>query len=294
GVLMLSRYFDWYGHDFTALDWSPRAGSIAAFVARYATPKVKAFIESAGGKPEISFLDYDWTLNAAPPEDPDGSLPASAAGQAPEKTGLVVRLRRSITDLGPAGMLIYALAYAVLTVFFVPASALTIGAGVAYGVVLGTVVVSVGSVSGAAAAFLIGRYLLRSRVEKWLEGKTRFEAIDRAVAQQGWRIVGLTRLSPVFPFNLLNYAYALTAVRFWPYVLASWIAMLPGTLLYVYIGAASAEVADAATGGTGGWGRTALQIVGVLATLVVTVMITRMARRALAESAGPAGIAEDS
>jgi uncharacterized membrane protein YdjX (TVP38/TMEM64 family) len=103
------------------------------------------------------------------------------------------------------------------------------------------------------------------------------------VAREGWKIVALTRLSPVFPFNLLNYAFGLTGIGFWAYVLASGVAMLPGTLLYVYIGAVGAQAAQAASG-AGSWGRTMIQVVGLLATIAVTVVIARIALRALKQA----------
>jgi uncharacterized membrane protein YdjX (TVP38/TMEM64 family) len=89
---------------------------------------------------------------------------------------------------------------------------------------------------GSARRFLIGRYLARAVVARKLEGNERFAAIDRAVAAEGWKVVFLTRLSPVFPFTLLNYAFGLTQVNLGHYVLASWIGMLPGTMMYVYLG----------------------------------------------------------
>ena len=247
-------------------------------------PKMGAFVPAADSEVESGILDYGWCLNATAPPDP---LVASETS-ADSGEGAIGRLRRWITGLGPAGILVYVVAYVLLTVLFVPAWPLTVGAGAAYGVVLGTAIVSVSSVTGAALAFLVARYLLRSRVERWVEGNVSFAAIDRAVGREGWKIVGLTRLSPVFPFNLQNYAYGLTAVGFWAYVFASWIAMLPGTLLYVYLGAASVDVAEAATGAAN-WGKTALQVVGLLATLAVTVLITRIARKALKEAAGEVG-----
>jgi uncharacterized membrane protein YdjX (TVP38/TMEM64 family) len=283
GTLYLSRYFDWYGGDFTAAGWSPRADSIPEFVARGARPEVAAFIAAAGDAPPVAFLDYDWSLNAAVPPDPGAGL------DPPGTPGVITRLRTWITAQGPAGIVLYGLVYALLTVLFVPAWPLTVGAGAAYGVLLGTIVVSVSSVTGAALAFLLARYLLRSRVERWVAGNQRFAAIDRAVGRQGWKIVALTRVSPVFPFNLQNYAYGLTAVGFWPYLLASWLAMLPGTLLYVYLGAVGVGVAEAATG-TVDWVRTGLQWLGLAATLAVTLLVTRIARRALAASAGTGAI----
>ena len=196
----------------------------------------------------------------------------------------VADLRGWVAGFGPAAPVVYGLAYVLATVLFVPGSALTIGAGVAFGLLWGTVLVSIASTVGGALAFLLARYLLRERVESWVEGREKFAMVDRAVAEKGWRIVALTRLSPVFPFNLQNYAYGLTGVSFRGYVLASWIAMLPGTLLYVYLGAAGVQVAAAATGAAS-WGQTALQLLGLAATLAVAVVAGRIATRVLREAA---------
>jgi uncharacterized membrane protein YdjX (TVP38/TMEM64 family) len=119
----------------------------------------------------------------------------------------------------------------------------------------------------------------------------KFAAIDQAVGRQGFKIVFLTRLSPIFPFNMLNYAFGLTKVSFGKYALASWIGMLPGTIMYVYFGATLRSLADAATGNveTGTAGKIFFWF-GLAATIVVTVFVTRLARRALkqAVSADPA------
>jgi len=127
-----------------------------------------------------------------------------------------------------------------------------------------------------------GRYLAREWVAAMIRGNQKFEAIDAAVAQEGWKIVGLTRLSPVFPFNLLNYAFGLTQVSLKHYFLASWIGMLPGTVMYVYIGSLAG---DLATLGIGERSRTpaewALYGVGLMATVVLTLYLTRIAQRAL-------------
>jgi uncharacterized membrane protein YdjX (TVP38/TMEM64 family) len=324
GTLMLSRYFDWYGDDFTGEAWTPRAETIPLFVARYARTDVAELVAAGDGEPPVRFLPYDWSLNDAVPPDPSlagaavapdtaparpasgdadtgrGTDPAGrptdedpAAGDAgpPSGEGWVATLRREVRAFGPAAPLAYGAAYVVATVLFVPGAPLTIGAGVAFGLLWGTVLVSVASTVGAALAFLVGRYLLRKKVEGWVADRPRFRLVDRAVGEQGWKIVALTRLSPVFPFNLLNYAYGLTRVGFGGYVAASWAAMLPGTLLYVYLGVAGAEVAEAATG-TADWGRTALQALGVLATLGVVVLAGRIATRALREAADGAGVGD--
>jgi len=187
-----------------------------------------------------------------------------------------------IARLGPWGPVIFVLLYVAATVAFVPGSILTLGAGFVFGVVKGSIIVSISATLGATAAFLVGRYLARDWVSKKIEGNAKFKAIDEAVAREGWKIVGLTRLSPVFPFNLLNYAFGLTRVSLRDYFFASWIGMMPGTVMYVYLGSLAGDLAAV---GAGGRARTpaewALYVVGLLATVAVTVYVTRVARRAL-------------
>lgn len=172
--------------------------------------------------------------------------------------------------------------YVLATVLFLPGWILTLGAGAVFGVIKGSILVSIGATLGATAAFLIGRHLARGWVASKTAGNPRFEAIDAAVAREGWKIVGLTRLSPAFPFNLLNYAFGLTRVSLRDYVLASWIGMMPGTVMYVYLGSLAG---DLATLGSGRASRTpaewGLYVVGLLATVGVTVYVTRIARAAL-------------
>jgi len=192
-----------------------------------------------------------------------------------------------VEGLGVLGPLVFVLGYAIAVVAFVPASLLTLAAGAIFGVAKGTAYVFVAATLGASLAFLVSRYVARSAVERRVAGNERFAAIDRAVGEQGRKIVFLLRLSPVFPFNLLNYALGLTRVRFADYAIAS-IGMLPGTLLYVYSGKVAGDVAALAGGaemerGTGG---TVLLVVGLVATVVVTTFVTRIARRALAEATG--------
>ena len=188
-----------------------------------------------------------------------------------------------IRGLGPTGPLVFVGIYVLATVLFLPGSILTLGAGVVFGLVKGSVICSIASTLGATCAFLVGRYLARGWVETKIDGNPRFKAVDQAVAREGWKIVGLTRLSPIFPFNLLNYAYGITKVSLRDYFFASWIGMMPGTIMYVYIGALAG---DLATLGAGGGPATTLQwvlrIVGLAATVAVTVYVTRIARKALA------------
>lgn len=189
-----------------------------------------------------------------------------------------------IDGLGPAGALLYVGLYIAACVFFIPGSILTLGAGVVFGVVKGSILVSVASTLGATAAFLVGRYLARDWVARKIEGNAKFKAVDEAVAREGWKIVGLTRLSPVFPFNLLNYAYGLTRVSLRDYFFASWIGMLPGTVMYVYLGSLAGDLARLGAGGhTRSAGEWALYGVGLAATVAVTIYVTRIARAALAK-----------
>ena len=182
------------------------------------------------------------------------------------------------------GPVVYGVLYA-LACLVLPGSLITLAAGSLFGVVVGTAVVSLASVTGASLAFWLGRTLARGLIEKRLAGNNRFRALDQAVAVGGFKIVLLTRLSPLFPFTLINYAFGLTQVRFRDYVLASWIGMLPGTVMYVYLGSTATELADIAAGNVeGGPGRLVLFFVGLAATVIVTVYVTRLARQALRQA----------
>lgn len=188
-----------------------------------------------------------------------------------------------IQDLGPLGAIVFVLIYILATIFFLPGSILTLGAGFVYGLIKGFVIVSIASTLGATGAFLVGRYLARGWVARKVEGNTRFKAIDEAVGHAGWRIVGLTRLSPVFPFNMLNYAYGLTKVTLRDYVLSSWIGMMPGTIMYVYFGTVAGSLATLGSDqGDQTPAQLGIKIVGLIATVIVTAYITRIAKRALA------------
>jgi uncharacterized membrane protein YdjX (TVP38/TMEM64 family) len=200
---------------------------------------------------------------------------------------LVPRFAGWVDGLGAWGPVAFVAGYALATVAFVPGSLLTLGAGALFGLVRGTLLVLVGATLGASAAFLISRHVARSAVERRLAGDARFAAIDRAIGAEGRRIVLLLRLSPAFPFNLLNYALGLTRVRFADFFVAS-AGMLPGTLLYVYYGKVVGDVTRLASGeraerGPAYYGLLAL---GLVATIVVTTLVARTARRALDQATG--------
>ena len=192
---------------------------------------------------------------------------------------LMSALKDWIAGLGYWGPLAFAVVYVVATICFIPGTILTLAAGALFGLWIGLAVVSVSSTIGAALAFLIARYLARDRVAKMADGNRHFGAIDKAIGDGGWKVVGLLRLSPAIPFNVQNYLYGLTPVKFWPCVLTSWIAMLPGTFLYVYIGhVTGAAVGEQRERSTGEW---VMLGVGLLATIAVTVYVTRLAKSKL-------------
>lgn len=187
-----------------------------------------------------------------------------------------------VDGLGALGPLVFILGYIVATVAFIPGSLLTLAAGAIFGIARGAAYVFVAATLGATAAFLVSRYLARRFVERKVAGNPSFASIDRAIETQGRRIVFLLRLSPVFPFNLLNYALGLTRVRLADYVVAS-LGMLPGTILYVYYGKLAGDVAALAGGASTpkGSGYYIVLGLGLLATLAVTTIVTRLARNAL-------------
>ncbi|NBD15451.1 MAG: hypothetical protein GVY04_04690 [Cyanobacteria bacterium] len=189
-----------------------------------------------------------------------------------------------INDLGPSAAIVFIIIYMVATVFFFPASILTLGAGIIFDIFFGSLYVFIAASIGASLAFLVGRYIARGWVEKRIEGNPRFKAIDQAVAEEGMKIVLLTRLSPIFPFNLLNYAYGLTKVTFRDYVIGT-LGILPGTIMYVYVGSLAKDLATLGSEEVTApseiqW---AIRIIGFIATVAVTVYVTKIAKKALAQ-----------
>jgi len=193
-----------------------------------------------------------------------------------------------VGQMGLAGIFIFIAVYAAATVLLAPGAILTIGAGFAFGLWKGFLAVSAGATLGASLAFLVARFVARDKIEAMARRNSKFQRIDNAIGQQGATLVFLLRLSPVIPFNLSNYFYGLTAVKFWPYVLASWIGMMPGTFLYVYIGTAGKAAVSAAAGGEAvkqGWQYWTFISVGLVATIVVTIWVSKIARDAVKKTA---------
>ena len=198
-----------------------------------------------------------------------------------------------IDNLGMVAPIVFAALYIVATVAFLPGSVLTLGAGVVFGVVWGSLYVFVAATLGAIAAFLVGRYLARDWVAAKIADNPKFAAIDQAVGREGLKIVLLTRLSPIFPFNLLNYAYGVTGVSLRDYAIGS-IGMLPGTIMYVYIGSLAGSLAtigaDIGSDPQAAIAQRLVKIVGLIATILVTLYITKIARKALNTAVGDAPV----
>ncbi len=216
-------------------------------------------------------------------------------------------LKMKVDDLGIWGPVAMGVVYVLAALAFFPGSVVTLAVGATFGLVWGTITVSIASTTAAALAFLISRYLARDKVARQAQKYPKFRAIDSAIGEGGWKIIAMLRLSPAVPFSLGNYMFGLTAIRFWPYVLASWLFMLPGTFMYIYLAHIGSEGVKSAAGASGGkspaeW---ALLGVGLLATIGVTVYVTRLSQKALrertqieaatpeAEGAGPSATQSD-
>ena len=182
-----------------------------------------------------------------------------------------------VAGLGPLGWVLYAIVYAISCVLFVPGSILTLGAGALYGLWTGTAIVLAGATLGATLSFLLAKSVLRKRIERMTAGNAKFQALDRAIAKEGAKIIFLVRLSPVFPFTYINYAFGLTGVKTLPYVVASFFGMIPGTFAYVYLGSAAAGAAAGEADTT----KKIVQIVGAAVALAVTIFVARVATKAI-------------
>jgi uncharacterized membrane protein YdjX (TVP38/TMEM64 family) len=221
------------------------------------------------------------------------TTPAWASGEGFAPQDLLRNALEQIQGLGAVGAIAFIALYIVAAVAFLPGSVLTLGAGVVFGVVQGSIYVFIGATLGATLAFLVGRYVARGWVSKKIEGNQKFKAIDQAVGREGFKIVLLARLSPVFPFNLLNYALGVTQVSLRDYFFGC-VGMIPGTVMYVYIGSLARDLTAIGSPNqpTNPGVQWTIRIVGFIATVAVTLYVTKVAREALAESITPEAISE--
>ncbi|KAK1433387.1 hypothetical protein QVD17_10297 [Tagetes erecta] len=195
----------------------------------------------------------------------------------------LIQFSSFIEGYGPAGYALFVAVYAGLEVLAIPAIPLTMSAGLLFGSFTGTILVSISGTLAASVAFLIARYFARDRILKMVEGNKKFLAIDKAIGENGFRVVTLLRLSPLLPFSLGNYLYGLTSVKFVPYVLGSWLGMLPGTWAYVSAGAFGRAIIQEESGvGLAGGANQLLTLgAGLLATALAATYVTRLAKDAM-------------
>ena len=195
---------------------------------------------------------------------------------------MIPKIKEKINSFGVTAPLVYIGFYIVATVFFMPGLPVTMLSGLAFGPIWGVVYASIGSVIGVSLAFLIARYAARGMVEGWVSGNAQFRKIDEGVQRQGWRMLMITRLVPIFPFNLQNYAYGLTKIKFLTFFLISWICMLPGTAAYVQLGAA-------VNVGEGNLKKTLIYLAGAGVFIVLVSLIPSLIRKRQPEamSGGP-------
>jgi len=265
--IKLSPIFKWFAEDF-----NKKAGLVPLYLRQFVPADVA---ESLTRKDlTIEYTDYDWSLNDQ-----------KANPRSVKAIGVIYyRILNSISKWEPGAGLGFSGLYCLATVLFLPGAILTLASGVLFGVIWGTIWVSLGSTVGATIAFLISRYLARDWIKRKIAGNNRFQNLDKALQREGWKVILLLRLSPIFPFNLLNYALGITAIPLRHYIVASWIGMLPGTILYVYIGSLAGNLANLVAGGrsrsTAEW---IFYGLGLAATLWVTFFITRLAKKRLGE-----------
>lgn len=181
-----------------------------------------------------------------------------------------------VRDLGPWGPIVFMAMYVAAVVFFLPAAILTLGGGFVFGMLWGSVYVMIGATIAANVAFLIGRYFARDWIARRIASQPKFKALDDAVAREGWKIVALVRLAPVFPFAVTSYGFGLTRVPLWEYFLAN-VTMIPGTLMYVYFGTLLSDLTQPVERPP--WIK---WVVGGL-TVIVIFYVTRFAKRALSQ-----------
>jgi uncharacterized membrane protein YdjX (TVP38/TMEM64 family) len=188
------------------------------------------------------------------------------------------QVKHWLVTLGPWAMPAFIGVYVVATVVGLPGAILFLVAGTLFGFLKGFITVSIADTLGASACFLLGRTVARQPIKKWIAKRPQFAELDKAVARKGWKIVFLTRLSPVVPSNILNYGFSLTKVKFWHYLFFSWLGMLPIVGLYVYLGSVGANLAS---GGNNSPGKVALQVLGLLVTVGTVVYTTKLAKKTL-------------
>nr|GMD16521.1 TVP38/TMEM64 family membrane protein slr0305-like [Ipomoea batatas] len=245
------------------------------------TKKQQTLSKTPSGAPQ----SFSKLLNLGPKEENDsavGGFGVVGYLYKDQINAFLTQFSSIIDDYGPAGYALFVAVYAGLEVLAIPAIPLTMSAGLLFGSLIGTIIVSISGTVAASIAFLIARYFARDRILKLVEGNKKFLAIDKAIGENGFKVVTLLRLSPLLPFSLGNYLYGLTSVKFVPYVLGSWLGMLPGTWAYVSAGAfGRAIIQDESSIGLGGGNSLVTLGIGLLVTAIAATYVTRLAKDAV-------------
>jgi uncharacterized membrane protein YdjX (TVP38/TMEM64 family) len=218
-----------------------------------------------------------------------------ALRQVPSGDDLAAGMQHWRGQLGGWGLVLLAAAFTPACMILIPASLLILCAGYFYDVLPAIVAASLGSTFAAGVILLLGRTVLRTWIVARFGLHPRFRMLDRAVAEQGFKIVLLCRLSPVLPYILLNYAFSLTRVSLRAYLLGTWLGMLPAVTFLVYLGSTIHDLAQLLSGQATDQVpdevrmlNRSLLVLGLVATLLVTMMLQRLARKALLEALPPA------
>lgn len=186
-----------------------------------------------------------------------------------------------LISLGPWRLPTFVAVYVVASVLGLPNVVFLLAAGSVFGFLYGWLSASVADTAAAIACFLLGRFLIREQIKLRVERNSQFDQLAQAVTQKGWKIVLLSRLAPMIPSNVLNYGFSLTEVAFWPYLLCTWLGMLPVVGFYVYVG----DMGSRWVGGNQDLRLLALQGAGLVIGLVVAVYLTRWAKHFLSSNA---------
>jgi len=196
--------------------------------------------------------------------------------------GWFVIFRNWVRTLGVWAIPMYIGVYVGVTLFALPNALLMLGAGTLFGFTKGLLYVSIADTLGALACFVVGKTIARERIKRWISRRPNWQDFDQAIARKGWKIVLLTRLSPILPSSVLNYGFSCTKVKFTDYLLFSWLGMLPVIAFYVYLGAFGSALFRQHQGPQ--W--MILQGLGLAATIATAFYTTRLAKRALTQTEG--------
>lgn len=187
-----------------------------------------------------------------------------------------------VDSLGTLGAIAFIAIYIIATIICVPGSIMALAGGALFGKLIGTILVFISGFLGACCAFSLGRYLLRDWVKRRLEKNSYLKAINKVVVAEGWKIACLLHLSPIIPFNILNYALGASQITYKNFIVATSVGILPGVILYVFLGSTIGDLTMAVMGKSDSANSTIqwlVSAIGVVATLALTIYLAKIARQ---------------